>query len=435
MNKVPFHGLRLKLQCCQYLRHCSRTSEEQAICFDTIIAKIPLEYFSVEFTQLEKKSASCAAIKFFVRVLNECSFQLSELSVKTDKSSASAFLFSQDIIQVREFPSLKVLKFYINDDTFSTSVEDSDFKLMLRLLRQAPNLQEFHHNGSLNMLTKALHMSQAVNISSKEFYQFWDKLPENLLSRVKFQILTIQSILQDYGLERVYDILSLVLKNSQQTLECVKMDCVMAMPLSTCCSLPLENVKKLEIDIDYHYFELVQPAVLQILRNFKFRRVFPNLKYIEFNKRRHIKLDTIRQIVGAGEIPPAEPNQASNIEHIRLRYCLKEYTIRFFAEMCPNIKKLHAIFERRTWTPYSLIWTHWKNLEELHVLNPGIFSVVPYEGEQELPKKNLDAEFCGINPEEVEELLKQDEEFLKDVHIVPIQPAITCLSGMVTTNK
>ena len=438
INKAPFHGLRLKLQCCENVNHCLGTSEEEAMCFDPVVDKIPLEYFSVELAQVTEKSESCGAVKFFIRIVNECSFKFREFSVRADKPSA--FLLSPDIIQDREFPVLQILNFsvhFIYSPPSSVSfVEDSDFKLMFRILSRAPSLREIHHNGSLKIIKQVLHMSQAVNVYTSESVQCWDKLPENLLSRVKFQILRIQDIDFNFSVERFYEILSSALENSHQTLQVVKMDCVMAMPLSTCCLLPLENVKKLEIEVDYHYFELVHPAVLRLLRNFDFRRVFPNLKHIEFYKGRGlIQLDIIRRIVGGAEMPQPLPNRGLNIEYIRLHECLKDYTIRFFAEICPNIKKLRASFERGTWAPYSLIWSYWKELEDLQVFSPGVFSVVPYAGEQEPPKKNLDAEFCGIHPKEVEELLKQDEEFLKAVHIVPVQPAITCLSGTVATSQ
>ena len=58
----------------------------------------------------------------------------------------------------------------------------------------------------------------------------------------------------------------------------------------------------------------------------------------------------------------------------------------------------------------------WPGLEELHL-----------QGETSTLWWNYDSELCGINREEMEYLWEQDQEFLRNVHIVPIK---SCLSTL-----
>ena len=45
------------------------------------------------------------------------------------------------------------------------------------------------------------------------------------------------------------------------------------------------------------------------------------------------------------------------------------------------------------------------------------------------PFINLDSVFCGIFPEEVAELRKMDDKYLKAVNIVPVMPSWSCLKS------
>ena len=63
--------------------------------------------------------------------------------------------------------------------------------------------------------------------------------------------------------------------------------------------------------------------------------------------------------------------------------------------------------------PYADLWATWPNLQ--------VFDVT--EGIAAL-KRNFDADFLGLNPEEVEFLREQDDEYLRRVHVVPIRPSL-----------
>ena len=66
--------------------------------------------------------------------------------------------------------------------------------------------------------------------------------------------------------------------------------------------------------------------------------------------------------------------------------------------------------------PYRQIFRLWPNLKRLHV-----------RGSIKHPVSNYDAEFCGINQEEVELLWSMDDDYLKNVHIVPVRPGVTTM--------
>ena len=66
------------------------------------------------------------------------------------------------------------------------------------------------------------------------------------------------------------------------------------------------------------------------------------------------------------------------------------------------------------------IWELWPHVEELETT-----------GRNQVLRKYFDSEFCGIHPEEAEELRKKDYEYLKAVNIVPIRHCIlTTKSGL-----
>ena len=48
---------------------------------------------------------------------------------------------------------------------------------------------------------------------------------------------------------------------------------------------------------------------------------------------------------------------------------------------------------------------------------------------------NLDSVICGIHPDEIAELRKEDDEYLKAVNIVPVMPSITCMRGELWSPK
>ena len=82
----------------------------------------------------------------------------------------------------------------------------------------------------------------------------------------------------------------------------------------------------------------------------------------------------------------------------------------------PNVTSLGIIMQDTDVTeahlpPFQEIWELWPNLAE--------FS---FEGKTNFLERNCDADFCGINEQEVELLRRMDEEYLKAVHIVPIRP-------------
>ena len=63
--------------------------------------------------------------------------------------------------------------------------------------------------------------------------------------------------------------------------------------------------------------------------------------------------------------------------------------------------------------PCDELWELWPKLEELKVHVRACTEI-----------QNYDTQFCGISEEEAEELRGVNEEHLRNVQIVPIQPSV-----------
>ena len=65
--------------------------------------------------------------------------------------------------------------------------------------------------------------------------------------------------------------------------------------------------------------------------------------------------------------------------------------------------------------PYEELWAYWPEVQALELI--------------EDLRGNYDTEFLGIYSEEVQILREMDEEFLEQLHLVPIRPSVLTRSG------
>ena len=87
---------------------------------------------------------------------------------------------------------------------------------------------------------------------------------------------------------------------------------------------------------------------------------------------------------------------------------LTEAELEFVCNLCPHVEELNT---RGMYSQFPYLWSHLKRLESFHAVLKEI--------------ENMDATFCGIHPEEAEQLKKNGVKHLIEVHIVPIRPPIT----------
>ena len=126
---------------------------------------------------------------------------------------------------------------------------------------------------------------------------------------------------------------------------------------------------------------------------------------------------------GTRRWPPSNPEG-----HVRYRYSsVRKLTLDLYyvtvnlmeiRTTFPNLTTLELILYVSEHPPYGELWELWPNLEELNI-----------KGAKMTLRKNYDAEFCGINEEEAELLRKMDDEYLRNVHLVPIRPSLLTMQS------
>ena len=113
----------------------------------------------------------------------------------------------------------------------------------------------------------------------------------------------------------------------------------------------------------------------------------------------------------------------SSVRKLTLGANVARINLYMIKSLLPNISHL-VIRISQTWVTYNElppvfpIWELWPHLEELVIT-----------GDYNYLQRSYDADFCGINKEEVELLMDKDNEFLQAVHIVPIRPCIWTMTS------
>ena len=92
--------------------------------------------------------------------------------------------------------------------------------------------------------------------------------------------------------------------------------------------------------------------------------------------------------------------------------CLR-YNMADIGRVFPHLNSLELTLNRSEHVPCREVWETWPNLQELKV-----------RGTCGTLEQNYDAEFCGIHEEEAELLRGMDDEYLRNVQIVPIRPSL-----------
>ena len=120
------------------------------------------------------------------------------------------------------------------------------------------------------------------------------------------------------------------------------------------------------------------------------------------------------------DIPVCANQPSTTVEKLVLDFDVNPVGLQYFGRMFPNVKKIEVTPRNigSTFISYQDLWTSWPHLE----------SVELFEGTGAL-QRNFDAEFLGINPEEVQILRGESEEFLNKLNLVPIRPCILTLLG------
>ena len=108
----------------------------------------------------------------------------------------------------------------------------------------------------------------------------------------------------------------------------------------------------------------------------------------------------------------------SSVRKLRLDLSKVNVNLLEFKTIMPHVVSMELRFRSSGRVPCAELWELWPNLEELKIF--GLMSKLT---------ENYDAEFCGISEEEAEELRTMDDEYLGNVHIVPIRPSLLTMQS------
>ena len=291
---------------------------------------------------------------------------------------------------------------------------------MKEIVSLAPNFQELHSEWPISSILKVLQGTSAVLVRPGRVWAPFNEIPDNIMSAIRLEKVELMCNRSNFGFDRFNRITPMLLQTCCTTnLRSMSVDEVFVVPLM-CFELCFRNVKEFCIWIDYRRMKRNEPRVLRIIQNFDFTRTFPSLSKVEIVSYSKV-LDLPAQVNGFVEqanttLRQPLPDRAVRIKQLHLRSDVAKLSIRFLAEMFPRIEELRLYTDNANEISLASISKHWVNLKKLEIGR----KVVHGAG-------NIESFICGIFPEEVADLRKKDEEFLKRVNIVAIMPSITCL--------
>ena len=115
---------------------------------------------------------------------------------------------------------------------------------------------------------------------------------------------------------------------------------------------------------------------------------------------------------------------SNSVRELTLLFRAGKINILLFKSAFPQITRLNLVLSHVEPVPFSEIWGLWPHLEQVQVR--GVYNLL---------KRNYDADFCGVFPEEAAKLEKEDEDYLKAVHTVPIRPSLLTMHSKCSQKK
>ena len=135
-----------------------------------------------------------------------------------------------------------------------------------------------------------------------------------------------------------------------------------------------------------------------------------------------IKLELVTEQVvktwPARNLGGPEPRSYSSVRKLTLDLMCVTVNLVELKSAFPRLTSLELSLYRAEHVPCGEFWELWPTLEELK-----------FSGTESILRQNYDAEFCGISEQEAELLRGMDEEYLRSVQIVPIQPSLLTMQS------
>ena len=363
-------------------------------------------------------------------------FNFTEISVVLIPEKLADF---QKYFSPCAFPVLKNFKFDSDklfkptSPTYSTLLD-----FLKKVVQSAPELEEFHLNdfvssNSTNMdeynqcledlVSQVLDSSRALLVFDQNHRKASD-LSTNCLSRLAVRNFHVMDC---YLATQNYDVWKIMLKNSMRQLEKAKLN-IQLLTEVFLNEIPMVRLERLYLSISRHYEDAYSPLLDVILRKHVWKRCLPNFKVLFLGEdavsdgsAKVLIPELISRLNRAPIISCTEEEEdnsrleVESIEHFQRHSFLPEVRCAFFCDLCPHVRHLELVQPVNE----SFVPHFYNRLQSVEHLN----------WSQVYPERNVDHRLCGIHPEEAELLKKKDIEYLKRVHIVPVEPSITFLTS------
>ena len=176
----------------------------------------------------------------------------------------------------------------------------------------------------------------------------------------------------------------------------------------------LVSLRKLRVDIDDNV-----PKLLNVLRSIDYPNLMPALSKVRLNVYRNSFMEGENHWVGPDPAPFIPSRASTSVNFLELEADYRMLSLRDVGKIFPDVRTFvlrHPIpfvtLPPLPLAPYADLWASWPKLETITV------------NDTEHLRTNCDAQFLGINPEEVEILRELDDESLERLNIVPVRPSV-----------
>ena len=182
-----------------------------------------------------------------------------------------------------------------------------------------------------------------------------------------------------------------------------------------------ESLQAIEIASSYPLSQLSHPPLVNVSKlilPLKLPKAWNNIASMDFD-RAMPKLQEVKLSIDFAPYDGHVHYGSTTVRTLNVVLHTGYFDVNLLQALFPNVTMLNLLM-KSDWLnegyyepPLAQLCGNWPDVEEMKI------TVAPYGIED-----NYDAEFCGIHMDEVELLRRQDDEYLRHVHIVPSKPCL-----------
>ena len=411
MKIVPINGLKVELGKSSH-SDCKYFGETEQNLHANLTQMLPLKHLHVAwdtaFTPL-----SCPAVNFVVDLLRRKTMELSTLELTRLPKKFLTYFGQVWVPWLPKLTSLEIGKMW--------SVP-SQSDVFLRIINGAPNLKALRADGVDPETLEILPEAKYSLLKEFTFSMVTDVDERNCLKLaaaepgLSYLWLAAPLEFDQQFTRRCFNILERLLSSSSKSLEEFCMSTPI-FPLSLLSFPPMIKVKSIDV-----FAEPNSPCILNVLRATNYPKLFPVLSKVTIDVNGEWDPDDsfMNPWVNEDEVSPlVQVSPSTTVKRMEISSGFDLLTIAELSHIFPNVAKLclWGGFGQPTHLAasamYRDLWASWPFLESVSLrdYSPAL-------------KWNFDAEFLGINSEEVEILRQLDDETLEKMNIPSVRPSV-----------